>query len=554
MAEYYNEIVSLIMRNLNGLLFVLVCALVNTIQCSDLPVFWETLQETELELEQNDRSSTANNSSNTAEERDSTDNGGGQEMLGFFFTNMSDINKSFSITPSLSWLEGVSVYRNVPATFPEEMDYFFDGLSAVIKLQFTNGQLQVVSKKFESAAQENWSDCIFYGTGTGPTHPETYRNSEVCFENPVVMMLMADSELWITVDTTSWGAVDPFTLDTVSAKLLVNGSETMNAHPACDRVTGQCYVQYPCGNWKPYTDQACFGVLASSYSMDGEANIVVNEISRATIASSKLLQHSHSPCVTQNYVVSKLDEFKVHTPQMNKHGILRYVNQGESSDWLVMDRRTNVSYAYQSDKAFVNNHFMNCFEKDNILVVPTIAASSYYLNAYFKSNLKEIPKWSEMFYTPQQCQITLDSEDPIQCSNLVKIIFDYPTFNPLYKMNPSSEYVYGISIQSTDNSRFFDKLVKINSKTGEILRERVLQDIYFTEANFIPRGEQDMIEHKEDDGVLVSILYNSRENTSLVAVFDAQSLDMIDTYDLEAVIPFHAHGLVCRGLQCYPNP
>ena len=78
--------------------------------------------------------------------------------------------------------------------------------------------------------------------------------------------------------------------------------------------------------------------------------------------------------------------------------------------------------------------------------------------------------------------------------------------------------------------------------------------IYVTEADFVPRTERTDA-HAEDDGVLLSVLYNATADESSLGVFDAASLDLLDVYPLGGVVPFHAHGIVCpAGRSCFTNP
>ena len=59
----------------------------------------------------------------------------------------------------------------------------------------------------------------------------------------------------------------------------------------------------------------------------------------------------------------------------------------------------------------------------------------------------------------------------------------------------------------------------------------------------------------EDGGHLVSVLYNSTSDESVLAVFDAATLHPVMMVPMGMVVPFHAHGVVCpAGENCYTNP
>merc|ERR1711935_584047 len=185
----------------------------------------------------------------------------------------------------------------------------------------------------------------------------------------------------------------------------------------------------------------------------------------------KIIQHSHSPCITPNFVISKLDSFGPHV-ELEDTGMLKVLHQVEDSLWQVMDRRTNVSSILSSNLKFVNNHFWNCIERDGDIVVDTIPATSNYLDSFFKSHLSKPTDWASILMPPQRCIINPDSK-AIVCSTLLQgtgndtTFFDYPTFNPLFKMNPEYQWSYAIAPVGPQ-SRWFDRLIKIHSPTGHI--------------------------------------------------------------------------------------
>ena len=252
-----------------------------------------------------------------------------QPTVGYFLRDLGNATQNTTIPltkPVPTFLHGLAHYRLLPGLFPDNMKYHFDGLATVLKFQISQDGTAISyrAKAFQDQAAIGFKKCIFYGTGTGPT-----LGTQICFTNPGVNLLPIDGQLWLTIDTAEWGRVDPMTLDTVvddqgkvlqpqfvSEQGVVNHkSLVLNAHPACDRQKNICYVQHPCPKVDkiPLTDQICFSVLKP-----GDKYLNVQEVARATMNSSKLIQHSHSPCLTEHYVVSKLDAFVARNP-LNKN-------------------------------------------------------------------------------------------------------------------------------------------------------------------------------------------------------------------------------------------
>ena len=80
------------------------------------------------------------------------------------------------------------------------------------------------------------------------------------------------------------GRVDPHTLATIAgarvrgggAATLLPPSITLNAHPACDPHTAECYVQHPCPESAdvPLSDQACISLLVPTSGADLELHTI----------------------------------------------------------------------------------------------------------------------------------------------------------------------------------------------------------------------------------------------------------------------------------------
>jgi len=284
------------------------------------------------------------------------------------------------------------------------------------------------------------------------------------------------------------------------------------------------------------------------------------EVSRVTLPKNKLIQHSHSPCLTPNYLVSKLDAFTARNPFNANDGLLRFVHQGEDNLWMVTDRRTNASRVMTSNFSFVNNHFWNCFEGKDGIIVDTVAATENYLDTYFLRNLEQAhADWDNIFHPPMRCTIP-QTGDSIACEPLFDSqdhgpLFDYPTFSPLYKMDPSYRFFYAIAASSS-KSRWFDQVIKVDSQARSVVATWSAPGIFMTEFDFVPSsaGTGGKLPH-EDDGVLIGVIYNATQDSSSVALLDAGTLKLQSLYDLPFAVPFHAHGIVCEhGKPCYTNP
>ena len=515
-------------------------------------------------------------------------------MLRFFIRNMSIAESGTVALPAdaLTWPgfeDGLRHFRLVQGHFPDEMMYHFDGLATILRFDVNATHVNWNWKPFQSEAAEDYESCIFFGTGTGPTLP----GRRICFQNPGVNLLPVANQLWLTIDTLAWGRIDPITLETLPNARVNVDSMVLNAHPACDRATGECFVQHPCGR-NPYTDQACVSKLVPKNDSNSQGrfqyNLGTELLSNATMPKKRLIQHSHSLCVTDSFVVAKLDNFQPRSPKDPRHGLLRYTHQRSATEFIIMNRDTLEStvIAYdehsegdnqevRNDLGFVNNHFWNCYEDPTSdgadVIVETVAASDSYLDQYFSYNLEAKTEWAAILQPSLRCRIPAraalnKTSSSITCSSLGPSLpyFDYPTFNPKWKTRADYQYFYAIAALSTD-SRWFDSLVKIGAKAGPdgsaaIVAQWSSPHIYLTEADFIPGWNADGSEAPEDHGTLLSVAYNATSDLSSLAIFNASDLNLLSMLPLQGVIPFHAHGIICPngsdpsddGKGCFSNP
>jgi len=492
--------------------------------------------------------------------------------VGYFFRNMTaGSGFSLKIPGAPAWLENQSIYRIAPGIFPDkplQWHFHYDGLSTPMKFTFgADGQLTMKSKPYESQVYKDLSQCqmaIWSGTGPyinpfGKIGPPVL-NTE-CWVNPSVNPFPFNGQLWLTIDQAFWGRVDPDTLETIPGKVDVT-SQVLTAHPACDTVTNECFTNYPCTSkwWAPndlssmWTKEICIGKFVT----DGLKSMSVKEVSRAKLPHRMLVHHSHEPCMSKNYIIVKLDHFEFKKPEWQNGGVLKYVNQAEDNLWLLYDRRTNASRILDSgDFKFINNHFLNCREDGDDIILDTSPSTSHYLDNYFDYNLQqEDRKWDTIMMPPRRCRIPTDPKATnFTCEKLFtggewQGLFDFPTFNPLWKANPASRWWYGTA--PIDNTALWmNSVIKGDNVERKVVATWSEPGVYTTEANFIPRPGAT----EEDDGVLFSMMYDSNIDQSLVVLLEPKTLKLISKTPIGFVIPYHSHGVLCNAAgKCFPNP
>lgn len=475
------------------------------------------------------------------------------ELLGFFLPKDVDMDAKVHVglnSKALSFLDGVSHYRILPGIFKDEIKYHFDGLAAVMRFEFKNGTVSTVLSPVETQAYKHFETCLFFGSGT------TTFGIEPCLRNPAVNLLpiedqMGNEQMWMTIDEAFWSRMDRHTMKTVKGAVPAMKTTILNAHPACDRNTGECFVQHPCG-LLPRSDEACISKLKP-----GKLIMHTEEVGRVKLDSGKhFLQHAHSLCITPNWVLAKLDWFvkrDASCPAPDTGGLIGKVHQALGNEFIFYNRKTNETKIFKANVEVINNHFINCYEDEkNDVIFDFVPATEKYLDNWFEKQLEKKLDWNSIMPDALHCTSHIDTKQ-IVCENFFPskeetVTFDYPTFNPYYKMNANYSYAYGIGANTLD-SIWMDKIIKINMKTRKVEQFWHEENVYVTEAGFVERSKD-----AEDDGVLLSILYNQTSHKSFLGIFEATDLSLVELVDLKTVIPFHAHSMSCDNGGCHSNP
>ncbi|ELR11487.1 dioxygenase, putative [Acanthamoeba castellanii str. Neff] len=125
-------------------------------------------------------------------------------------------------------------------------------------------------------------------------------------------------------------------------------------------------------------------------------------------------------------------------------------------------------------------------------------------------------------------------------SIMKRVIYDHtielPRINPRHHMKPYA-FAYGVSAREGDAGQFFDRLVKVDVRSGE----RWVWDVeghFPAEPIFLatPDGED------EDDGILLSIVLNGETATSYLLVLNAKDMSELARAQVPHHIPFGFHG------------
>jgi len=229
---------------------------------------------------------------------------------------------------------------------------------------------------------------------------------------------------------------------------------------------------------------------------------------------------------------------------------MEYLGDEEPTDVYIVNLKNGEIQEIQVDAYFFQHH-INAFELENgrEIIVDLSPADPWSLRDYVKlENMLNPPEFGNGSTASGNGELTryhfyLDTGSVVatgfptlltgDTSRYIKQ-FDFPTINEAYR---GKEYciIYGWS--AFDYSR--TAMVKKNTcdPTGD--RVIYMENHYTSEMSFIANPEA----KTEDDGVLVTIVFDGEKEQSYLLILDALTFTIIDKAYLPHNIPWSAHGM-----------
>jgi len=355
--------------------------------------------------------------------------------------------------------------------------------------------------------------------------------------------------LYAKTDANVLQALDPETLEPVGlAKQGVlhpslNG-QLSAAHGCHDHVNGDFFnYNLLLGAGKP---------TYRVFKVDGKTN---ETVILATIRDAPAA-YVHSSFLTEKYIIlcvwpAKLAHGGITVPfEKNIVGSLATWNNSDKATFYVIDRTTNGRGVVRkfTSKGFFAFHSVNAWDEgDDIVMDIPIFDNTDVLTKFYITNLmstnSDAKKWVGKAL-PQLARFRLPNVTTRQDSpNIPSAILEYkktnvnfelPVINPNYAMKPN-RYIY--AVVDRQKSTFLDGVIKYDTVNHE---QTFWEDHGHTpgEPIFVadPNGKD------EDDGVLLTVVLDGREEKSYLLILDAKSMKEIARAEMQTRVQFGFHG------------
>lgn len=434
------------------------------------------------------------------------------------------------------WLTGTLI-RNGAAKFEvndESYKHWFDGLAMLHKFSFKEGQIVYTnqflkSKAYQSSLEKRRIVYPEFATTPNGSRLKTfflYATQQFTDNASVNVSKINDHYLALT-ETPHRVEFDPNTLS------------ALRRFKYDDPMTGHLTTVHP-----HFDDQKQEIInyitrfsLTSSYNI---YKIKYGSTKRELICSLpvKLPSYMHSFSITQNYVILSEYPFFINPCKLlisGKPFIDSLTWQPKKGvNFLVIDRRTGRLLGnFKSEPIFAFHH-INAFEDTGKILLDLVAypdpaiIRALYLNN-FSTKQFNIPTAELRRYQLNLAQKTVE----FYC--LSKDFVEFPRINYRLVNTHNYNYVYGLS--DHNSSGFTNKIVKftISKRTAQY---------WFREYHF--PGEPVFVmapgATQEDEGVILSLVLNTKENVSYLLILDAISFTELAKAKIPYPIPFGSHG------------
>ncbi len=436
------------------------------------------------------------------------------------------------------WLEG-NYIRNGPGMFQingKPVNHWFDAMGALHSFNIVNGQVDYISKyiaceSYRSASEEG--KLSFSEFATDPCKSIFKKVQSYVFpslpnmtDNPKIHVAKIGKRYMALGETPMQVEFDPKTLERI-------GVDEINPGAMAYKTTAHPHFEHD----HAYNLVVKFGMQSHYRIYD-----MVNKgkyLSSIPVAKPAYL---HGFGMSKNYFIiaaGPLVVVPIHLlfwkkPYIENHNWL----PDEGAKIWVIEKATGKLKTVFETEAFFSFHHINAWEEGDELVMDINAyddasiVSKYYLHELEKSDLA-IPEGMLRRYRMNLKTKRIVEKTTVSnaCIELPRI--DYDRFNT----NGEYGFTYGVSLHPEHKTGFYNSIVKINTKNGDS-RYWFEDGCYPGEPCFIPSPES----KNDEQGVLLSIVLDSKNENSFLLILDASSLQEVARASVPEPIVYGFHG------------
>ena len=454
------------------------------------------------------------------------------------------------------WLQG-TIVRNGPGQFELEgvcpddcykyqdkrvcYVHWFDGLAMPHRFTIKDGRVSFANRYMitQTYTQDNKTGKV--NSRMSATNPKlTWWQKLISpfyikfMDNTNVHTLLSDGEYIALTERTKGFAFDPQTLATKQPFVYKNLKSTaiQTAHPHYDPKTNISYnYMLDLGPFPTY----------NLY------RVVGREATRIAQIRTSNPSYMHSFGMTEHYFIlaeypvrlSIWAQFQFLFTEIPIFGNFAW-NPQVPTYFTVIDRETGAIVAKREAEPFFCFHHVNAFERDGEVVVDVAAyADSTIIQGLYLQTMRSQDEFSTMTAEFRRYRIPIRSDnDAVTWEHVLRdkgLILPRINYND-YNTKPY-RWTYGVS-HFKETRDFVNQIVKIDVEVGAVDKYWHVPGHYPSEPVFAPRPGAT----EEDDGVVLSTVYDSHIDKSYLIILDGKTFEPLAKAYTPIRLPFAFHG------------
>ena len=455
--------------------------------------------------------------------------------LGFTTLNTEVASTNLPIHGTLPpWLQG-SLLRTGPARFEvgdTPYNHWFDGLAMLHRFEFAAGQVRYANRYLQSQA---YREAMAKGTisrsefATDPCRTLFQRVASWFFpvltDNGCVNVSRQDQEMVALTETRLPVQFDPATLETLGVREYaphIKGP-VATAHPHYDRARRCGYAYSLEFGWR------------SQYHL-----FSIDESGRQTVIASLPTDrpaYMHSFGMTERYLILAESPFLVNPFRLLFRGQPFIRNYRWRPDrgvrFHVVEKETGRVVRTAETPSFFAFHHANAFEEGDDVLVDIIVHPDATVNDQLY--LDRLRSTTPVTASGRLTRFRIDPTGKATSETLSPVSIELPRFDYARRAGQRYRYVYGAAQEPSGD--FLDSLVKLDLDQNEFTTWHE-EGHYPGEPVFVaaPHGSG------EDEGVILSVVLDTKNETSFLLVLDAATFTELARAEAPHAIPFGFHG------------
>lgn len=435
-----------------------------------------------------------------------------------------------------SWLSGELV-RNGPAKFEagkRRFRHWFDGQAMLHRFGIHDGNVSYRNRFLDTPAMRSVRDTGKIGYDEFATDP-----CKSIFRRMFTMFRSRKSTSNTNINLVSMGEDQVALTETqLGVRFDRETLETLGMVKYQDDLSGQLTTAHP--HLAPRTGELINYLL--KYGKRSEYQVYRQRgTTRERLASltADLPSYLHSFAITEDHVVLVMYPFVVNPLSMllgGKTFIENYRWRPELGTRFVVINLVDgsVQGEYRADPCFAFHHINAYVDGDEVVVDLSGYPDTKVIDALYLDHLRGHDKVP--MATPTRYRLDLNG-DTITTERITDQALELPRINYERHNGRPYRYAYGVGSRTGAGENFFDQLVKVNVTDGSS-HTWAEPDCHPGEPVFVAAPDATA----EDEGVVLSVVFDGRSGTSFLVVLDASSFTELARAAVPHGVPFGFHG------------